>query len=219
MKTSAWVLIGILLTILVSPLVAKASDEKKLPTVAELINDLDSPKYAIREAAVKSLKGKMNFELYVKLMNLSNPSLEVVRRVQKIVVDYESKFVQDHKEDYKVDIDYPATPWIWLQEEGDGYNYSSYYLKESHASGVKQDGSLNWGDWRFATHIWFSERIHEEILSCLRQCKSEKGFNCLMESKIEAIRGDLQRMVQREDRWWNDSKRENPLRKEQKPDF
>lgn len=210
-----WMVFWLLVVFIWSGVLAIVLAKAKADETGDLVSDLGSVKYIVREKAMKSLRMRMDFKLYVELRVYKPPNLEVGRRIEQLRKEFEEKFLATQK--FEVVIDYPELPWICL---ADYYDYYDQHLIIANQEGKYNDGRPKWTNWRVATKLWLDDELSSNALNVLRTSKDEKEFKSLMSDRTKAtIVPILNKMIEKEDRWWEEQeKEENPLRKKALPD-
>lgn len=204
MKTWSWYLIGIA-TLLFLVIVVKAGDD-------DLIKQLSDRKFSVREKASRRLLEKMDFESYLELRSFYHEDLEVLRRVQTAVSDYEKRIVQKYLVTTKLKLPENISQYPWIYFGGLGWDDSCCWLKTARMLGVPEDGIPEWTDWRTATKIWADTEVVNSISIALDGSMSEGEFFCIMNCTMKRIMDKIKPMVKMQDNYYG-GKKKNPLRK------
>ena len=180
-----------------------------------LIKGLGDSNFYVRENAQVDLIKKMDFNLYLRLRDIKEKNLEIIRRLEVIKKNYKNKL----RLEYKVTIDgYFEYPWIDMipyEYKGEGMqrcDILEIYLFNSEEIEVFGNKNSCWPSYRKATQRWIKDRIYSYSEELFKKTKSEKDFQDGMNAKIAIIQKDMEAMVIREDDYWKFWGKKNPAR-------
>jgi hypothetical protein len=187
-----------------------------------LVKDLGSDSYRVRELAQKKLEETMDFELYLQSRDKEQTDLEIMCRLNKVHREYQKRISLQ----YKVDLmGYPDWPWLnegWTEEvhiEWDWFgnrrivrNRYCPYLREAEKLGAPKGSEPHWLNFRKATQLWAEEFIFQAVGSSMVAAKSEKEFRNLLACQMRILQHKIQSMIDLEDVYWARFGKENPLR-------
>ena len=180
-----------------------------------LIIKLGDESFEVRQTTQKELEDKMDFNLYKRLKNFNGDVLEIHIRVQRATTAYEKRLIKGFKPDLK---GYPAhpfidsLPWNYTWEELSKNEITQIYRTLANGLGVESDNSPKWSDYREATRLWISDRIHISFEKLLKNSRDEKEFIKGMGKVIEEINIDIVVMIEADEALFKKIKIPNPLR-------
>ncbi len=175
--------------------------------VDQLVIDLGSQVFKIRENASRQLKKMMNPDVcvYLKKERGKKHELEVQRRIDAVLDDYSASLPGLHG--------YPKYPWIKWMPDTCRNNYLrengccpvEVYLVKVRGPEASKSVDQDYLDQSKATELW----VFDEARSVRAKAKTEKE----RQSGFELIENRLQAMARSEDHYWKIvHEKPNPLR-------
>lgn len=215
MKIWKLVVFGFLLS-LFSAIIARASDD------SDLVNQLGSNTYAVRNRASKKLAKKMNLGLYLQFQDFKAEDPETKRRIELAMRRYESEISFEEYLEFKKDYrnwgltcsyeeilrgrynlnwrGHHRPPWIRIDPpiyvfSGDLRisGSSDYLMRARKITGLGRPP--DWTDYWVATLLWSNDAITYAFEKSLREAVSEDAFHALMKKRVADIQALIDTMI------------------------